>query len=265
MKYDIKDDFNIFKKIKNCYPTIFSKSLEMIESSTHIKPVFILGMPRSGTTLVEQIISSHFQVTGAGELEYLSRFGLDLSLGRTPINRESLIEVKERYLRHLATHANGNPMVTDKMPQNFYFIGLIYAIFPQAKIVHVNRDPAAVCWANYTKLFARDGIGYSYCLKDVVNYYKLYKNLMNFWETTFGNKIYNLKYELLTTDQDNETRKLIDYLELKWDQNCLEPENNGRIVSTSSNAQVRKKMYRGSSEAWRVYQPFLRGALDELS
>jgi len=107
-------------------------------------------------------------------------------------------------------------------------------------------------------------IGYCYAIDDVISYHKLYENLMGFWTNTLNNEIYKLDYELLTANQESETRKLIEYLGLDWDENCLSPQNNTRTVSTASSLQVRQKVYKGSSEQWKNYQPFLNGALDGL-
>ena len=150
------------------------------------------------------------------------------------------------------------------MPQNFRYLGLLAATFPEAKIVHVKRNPAAICWANYKQYFASKNIGYSYAIDDVLSYHKLYENLMEFWAKRLSKRIYNLDYELLTVNQESETRQLIEYLGLGWDENCLSPQNNTRSVATASNLQVRQKVYQGSSEQWKKYQPFLNGAFDGL-
>ena len=150
------------------------------------------------------------------------------------------------------------------MPQNFRYIGLLSAVFPEAKIVNVRRNPAAVCWANYKQYFEVKNLGYSYALDDVVSYVNLYENLMEFWEKRLNQRIYKLDYELLTGNQDSETRRLIEYLGLDWDEKCLSPENNTRSVATASAVQVREKVYKGSSQEWKKYAPFLNGAFDGL-
>ena len=227
-------------------------------------PIFIVGIPRSGTTLVEQIISSHSEVTGAGELNFVAQFGAAIATDFIEANNESLLDFRNKYLNRLQKVSKGNLIVTDKMPQNFRYIGLLAATFPEAKIIHVKRDPAAVCWSNYKKYFESKSIGYCYEIDDVISYHKLYENLMNFWTKTLSNRIYELDYELLTVNQENETRGLIEYLGLNWDEKCLSPQNNTRRVTTASNLQIRKKMYRGSSEEWKKYKPFLNGAFDGL-
>ena len=264
LNYDINKDVERFRKIKSNYPQIANNSLEPEKFSKDLMPIFIVGMPRSGTTLVEQIISSHSKVTGAGELAFAAQFGAAIATGITEANNESLLNFRSKYLTKLKSVSNENLIITDKMPQNFRYIGLLAAAFPEAKIIHVKRNPAAVCWANYKQYFVSKNIGYCYAIDDVISYHKLYENLMDFWTNMLSNRIYKLDYELLTVNQESETRQLIEYLGLDWDEKCLSPQNNMRSVATASNVQVRKKVYRGSSEQWRKYQPFLNGALDSF-
>ena len=264
LNYDINKDVERFRKIKSNYPQIANNSLEPEKFSKDLMPIFIVGMPRSGTTLVEQIISSHSKVTGAGELAFAAQFGAAIATGITEANNESLLNFRSKYLTKLKSVSNKNLIITDKMPQNFRYIGLLAAAFPEAKIIHVKRNPAAVCWANYKQYFVSKNIGYCYAIDDVISYHKLYENLMDFWTNMLSNRIYKLDYELLTVNQESETRQLIEYLGLDWDEKCLSPQNNMRSVATASNVQVRKKVYRGSSEQWRKYQPFLNGALDSF-
>ena len=264
LKYNIDQDIELFRKIKSNYPKIEKCLLEPDKLSKNLMPIFIIGLPRSGTTLVEQIISSHSQVTGAGELNFAEQFGAAIAIGVTGVNNQSLLDFRHTYLNKLQNVSNGNLIVTDKMPQNFRYVGLLSAAFPEAKIVHVKRNPAAVCWANYKQYFVSKNIGYCYAINDAISYHKLYEDLMGFWTNTLNNEIYKLDYELLTANQESETRKLIEYLGLEWDENCLSPQNNTRRVATASNAQVRQKVYQGSSEQWKKYQPFLNGALDSL-
>ena len=262
LNYDINQDVELFKQLKSSYPKIEKNLLEPDTLSKNLMPIFIIGMPRSGTTLVEQIISSHLQVTGAGELNFAKQFGAAIATGITEVNNQSLLDFRHNYLSKLQNVSNGNLIVTDKMPQNFLYIGLLAAAFPEAKIIHVKRNPAAVCWANYKRYFVSKNIGYCYAIDDVISYHKLYENLMDFWTSTLSKRIYNLDYEQLTVNQETETRQLIEYLGLDWDENCLSPQNNTRRVATASNLQVRQKVYQGSSEQWKKFQPFLNGAFD---
>ena len=144
------------------------------------------------------------------------------------------------------------------------FYSINQCCLPDAKIIHVQRNAAATCWSNYKQYFFSDGLRYCYDLQDIVEYYELYEDLMKLWQSQYGDKIYNLNYENLTTDQESQTRKLIKYLGLNWEDSCLSPHKNKRSVGTASQQQVRKKVYQGSSEAWRKYEPYLNGAFDSL-
>jgi tetratricopeptide (TPR) repeat protein len=262
--YNIDTDFELFEELREHSSILLENSLKFDELPNGIMPIFIVGMPRSGTTLVEQIISSHSLVSGAGELEFVNQFGGELARGSVTINTSSLIKFRDSYLKTLQNFARGNSFIIDKMPQNFRFIGLIAAAFPEAKIIHLKRDPAAVCWANFKMLFPKSGLGYCYSIKDVVTYHGLYKNLMDHWRNLLGKKIYDLDYELLVKNQESETRKVIEYLNLNWDEKCLSPHENKSNVATGSSVQVREKVYTGSSKQWLKYKPFLNGAFDNL-
>jgi len=260
--YEINQDIELFEHIKSSYEQIKKSSLENEKLEENLMPIFIVGMPRSGTTLVEQIISSHLKVTGAGELSFISQFGQSIATGSSQASKEALLKLRQEYLSKLEKVSNGNNVVTDKLPQNFLYIGLIATAFPEAKIVHVKRDRAAVCWANYKQYFNSKGLGYSYGLDEVISYHQLYQDLMKFWMNSLSKRIHNLDYELLTVDQENVTRSLIDYLGLGWDEKCLTPQNNQRNIKTASDIQVRKKVYQGSSQQWKKYEPFLNGAFN---
>ena len=221
-------------------------------------------MPRSGTTLVEQIISNHSKVTAAGELRFLEMFGSSLAEGKVEVSGDKLITARNQYLNEIKKLSAGRPFVTDKMPNNFFYIGLICSALPEAKIIHVKRNPAATCWSNYKQYFPVKGLGYSYDLLDVVQYYQMYEELMLFWDEHYPEKFYHLDYEQLTTDQEPETKKLIQYLGIDWEDACLFPEKNKRYVKTASNLQVRKRVYRGSSEEWKKFEKYLDRAFDDL-
>ena len=262
LSYDIKKDIERFSQLKKSYPSI---ALQSVVESSDLKPIFILGMPRSGTTLVEQIVSSHSEVTGAGELSYVSRFGDPTARGAIKPNTKMILDFRQRYIEALKKRSDGRSIVTDKMPQNFLYVGLIFSAFPDAKVIHVNRDPAATCWSNYKHYFIDKELGYCYDLDDTVTYFGLYTDLMQFWLGHYGDRIYNLNYDNLTINQDDETRKLIEYLELEWENDCLSPQHNKRSVRTVSQQQVRQKVYQGSSQQWRKFEPYLNGAFDQLT
>jgi tetratricopeptide (TPR) repeat protein len=264
LKYEFMRDEHLFDQIKRTAPKFKDVALNAASEPITHTPIFLLGMPRSGTTLVEQIASSHSEVTGAGELPYVSQFGGQLAGGLTAPTIEAVSVFRERYLTELSKRAEAQAFVTDKLPQNFQHIALICAAFPEAKIIHVLRNAEATCWSNFKHYFASKDLGYSYSLRDTIAYYGLYKDLMHFWSQSYSNRIYNLDYDKLTEDQEPETRRLIEYLGLNWEDACLAPQNNKRSVKTASQQQVRKKVYKGSSQAWRKYEPFLDGVFNEL-
>ena len=264
LKYKIGEDKKFFKQIKDAFVYISKNSLEYDQLSNSKIPIFIIGMPRSGTTLVEHIISSHINVSAMGEIDFISQLGKQLAIGTLNASSEYLQDFRKKYLEQFNYITGKNSFVTDKTPQNFLYLGLISAAFPEAKIVHVMRNPAAVCWSNYKQYFDSETLGYPYDLQDIMNYYRLYENLMQFWNKFLNNRIYNLNYEVLVKNQETETRKLIDYLGLDWDEKCLMPQNNNRSVATASNIQVRKKVYKDSSIQWKKYKPFLKGIFDKL-
>ena len=264
LSYNLEQDEYLFNNTKIAALKI--KSLQQLKPNKEVKhrPIFILGMPRSGTTLVEQIISSHPTVKGAGELPFLRRFGDPLTIGDQGISLKNLQKVRDLYLLELGKLSDGKFFVTDKMPQNFLQIGIIMAALPESKIIHVKREPAATCWSNFKHNFSTHGLGYSYDLVDTVSYFKLYQDLMHFWDLQYEGKIYHLDYDKLTSDFQAETRKVIEYLELGWNEACLFPHNNKRIVKTASQQQVREKIYKGSSQVWQKFEPYLKGAFKEL-
>ena len=264
INYDIKKIINEFSLYKSTSSNLKKNSLKTIKIEKSLKPIFIVGMPRSGTTLIEQIISSHSKVTGAGELDYIDVFGRDIALGISEINNNTLLNLKEKYIRKLNRLSNGSLMIIDKDTGNFRYIGLIYSLFPDAKIIHVKRNAAATCWGLFKKKFSEEGIKYSYSLDDIVTYYELYQDLMKFWEEKYKSQIYNLNYEKLTENQGEETKKLIKHLGLEWEDVCLAPQDNKRVVYTASKMQVKKKIYTGSSDKWKKFEPFLNGVFDHL-
>jgi len=263
LAYDFAQDRLTFSLIKTSAPRFKELSSKRREIGQQI-PIFIVGMPRSGTTLIEQIVSSHTAVTGAGELNWAARFGRNLVFDRTLINNDTVQVFRESYLAEFAKVADGRKFLTDKMPQNFLYIALIRAALPEAKIVHVQRKGEAVCWSNFTHYFSSKSLGYSYNLEDTISYFGLYRDLMRFWCRSYESHIYHICYEDLTEHQELETRRLIAYLGLDWEEACLAPQNNKRPVKTVSQKQVRKAIYKGSSQAWRKYEPFLNGVFDGL-
>jgi len=262
LNYNIEEDIKLFHKIKLNYDEISKQRIQIKKNENNLNLIFILGMPRSGTTLIEQIISSHPEVSGLGELPFISEFGKSIVEGLNPSNEDSILKFRKFYINKIKNLSKGNSFITDKMPQNFCYIGLIVAAFPEAKILHIKRNSAAVCWANFRQWFRSRNLAYSYSIDDIINYYALYEELMMFWKKKFNNVIYDIDYDMLTIDPKNITKNLINHLNLKWDEKCLSPENNKRSVSTASNIQIRNKIFKGSSEKWKKYEPFLNGAFN---
>ena len=264
LNYDIAQDKKRFFSLKETASSFRNFSFKDPLEKFTPAPIFVLGMPRSGTTLVEQIISCHSEVTPADELNFLSMFGSSLAEGKVEVNEDNFKLVRTQYLNELKKISAKKSFVTDKLPHNFLYIGLISIVFPEAKIVHVKRSPAATCWSNFKHYFTSKELGYSYNLSDVVHYFRMYEDLMSFWDEHFPGKIYHLDYEQLTTYQEGETKKLIQYLGIDWEDVCLFPEKNKRHVKTASSMQVRKKVYKGSSEKWKMFEKYLDRAFDEL-
>lgn len=262
--YNIEFERQKFQGIRDNSEAIRTAQLRTQQSEPACSPIFVVGMPRSGTTLVEQIISSHSAVHGAGELPYLARFGEGLATGIVPPTAENLMEFATNYASRTAYLANGHSRFTDKQPTNFKFIGLIAKAFPDAKIVHVTRDPRATCWSCFKHFFASRGLGFTCNLSDLVEYFEMYSDLMTYWTETLPHKVYELNYDALTENPKQTIPGLIDHLGLEWEEACLYPERNQRGVATASRHQVRRGIYRGSSAAWRRFEPHLVEAFDQL-
>ena len=264
LSYDLKQDEELFSEIKATADGYESLNLQLAGEQINSTPIFILGMPRSGTTLIEQILSCHSKVKAAGELIFLDRYAGKLCRGLQDITPGALLKVRHHYLQELGKIARGNLFVTDKMPQNFLYLGLIFKALPEAKIIHLKRDPAATCWSNFKHYFSASGLGFSNDLSDTVGYFKLYNDLMKFWDRKYCGRFYHLNYDNLTNEQEIETKKLISFLDIGWEDACLSPHSNKRSVRTASQLQVRKKVYKGSSDVWRKFEPYLDGIFDKL-
>jgi len=254
---------------------IFDKDLpsinkDLIEEPKFKRPIFIVGMPRSGTTLVEQIISSHHAVYGADELSTISLLATSIlkdssTQAKNGLTEKSFLSMRKQYLHSLSSFNINEDIITDKWPLNFQYIGAILTAFPEAKIIHLKRDARAVCWSIYKHYFSGKGNGWAYNFDDLVSFYASYLDLMNFWHELFPDKIYDINYEKLTTNQTDETNNLLKYCDLDWDDNCLNFHTNTRAVKTASASQVRKKMYQGSSEDWKKYEKYIKPLIEGLS
>ena len=269
--YDIDSDKRQFSRIKSIFEAGSPPTLEEIlpVAGGNKRPIFIVGMPRSGTTLVEQILASHSQVHGAGELKVLGRVVVPLLADIQQVHAGKLTvgtleAVRDGYLAVLDGLGDDERRITDKMPLNFRWIGFILTAMPEAKVINLRRDRVATCWSIFKHYFSSKGNGYAFDLVDVAEYYKLYIDLMDFWRERFPNQVNDLDYEALTEHQEEETRKLLDYCDLDWEDQCLEFHKTKRGINTASSNQVRQAMYKGSSEAWRKYETHLQPMLQAL-
>ena len=236
-------------------------------------PVFIVGMPRTGTTLVEQIVSSHPQVYGAGELpsigyietaiarqfEASSPYPECMSLCSESVASRSA----EQYLQELGNHSQVAKCITDKMPYNFLRIGFIKILFPKARIIHCQRNALDTCTSNFLKYFVEGNV-FSFDLNELGRFYLDYARLMDHWRSVFSSEIYDVQYEKLVMDQEKESRQLIEYIGLEWDEKCLDFHKNKRAVRTSSNSQVRQPMYKNSINRWKHYEKHIEPLIEIL-
>ena len=231
-----------------------------------MRPVFIVGMPRSGTTLTEQIISSDPHVAGAGELgemssiarsigdniRLMSRYGASLM----SLSREESNKLAQRYLKFIDRTSREAARVTDKMPHNFEQVGLIALLFPNATIIHCRRDAIDNCLSCYMNAFS-DAHSYNTDLAKLGRYYRAYDRLMKHWYKVLPGRIFENQYETLVADQEGQSRKLIAHCKLEWDDACLNYTENDRSVNTISRWQVRQPIYKTSMKRWKPYEKHL--------
>lgn len=265
LSYDEPRALGLFERIKTIFGEGFiAKSRKGFWDAT---PIFVIGMPRSGTTLVEQVISSHAQVGAAGEISAFNEAARALGVFPEAVinaSAEALARVGENYIRKLHTYAPGKAHVTDKAPSNFYLIGLIHLALPRAKIVHVQRDPVDTCLSCYSKLFTR-GQDYSYDLAELGRYYRAYDDLMRHWRKVLPDgRMLEVRYEDVIADIESQARHLLDYCGLAWDKRVLSFHQSKRAVTTASAVQVRQPIYATSVARWRKYEAHLAPLLDAL-
>jgi tetratricopeptide (TPR) repeat protein len=233
-------------------------------------PIFVIGMPRSGSTLLEQILASHSQVEGANELrelgdvvfEVVSRHGAaaeasDYANAVAAIRRDEIEACADAYLARTRVHRPlGKPRFIDKMPANFWYVGLIHLMFPQAAIIDARRHPLGCGFSCYKQLFARD-ITYSYDLREMGRHYRDYAELMAHFDAVLPGRVYRAHYEHLVADPEREIRRLLDYCGLPFEAQCLRFHETRRIVRTISSEQVRVPIYAEGVDQWRHYEPWL--------
>ncbi len=227
-------------------------------------PVFVVGMPRSGSTLIEQILASHPQIHGAGELTTLEKMEAGYPEGILQADRFTFEQLAERYLASLPKVSDGKLRIVDKLPGNFLRVGLIHLMLPNARIIHTMRDPIDTCVSCYSKLFSKH-LYFTYDLAELGRYYRGYTELMAHWRSVLPPGVMlDVCYEDVVEDLEGQARRLIEYCGLPWDDRCLSFHKSDRPVKTASAVQVRQPLYRGSLQRWRRYEAGLGPLIETL-
>jgi tetratricopeptide (TPR) repeat protein len=237
-------------------------------------PIFIVGLPRAGSTLLEQILASHSRVEGTMELADITRFVNQLQ-GRVrndakprypgalaELSADALRKLGEKYLKDTQIFRTGKPFFIDKMPNNFRHLGLIHLMLPNAKIIDARREPMACCFSNFKQLFA-SGQEFTYSLEDIGRYYRSYIELMEHWGAALPQKILRVQHEDVVADLEGSVRRMLDFCGLEFEPSCVEFYKTDRSVRTASSEQVRRPIFTESLEQWRHYEPWL-GVLKEV-
>ncbi len=265
IKFDRDSDSAIVDKLIETFNPHFLSNLPRSTNNSE-RPVFIVGMPRSGTTLVEQILSSHPQIYGAGELGYLR-----MAIPKLPklesqktypdnlaeLTQETYDQIAQSYLDFLMQSSTEERYVINKMPGYFLHLGFIAILFPKARIIHCMRDPLDTCLSCYFSDFIGSSNSFAHRLEDLGYHYRNYDRLMQHWNAVLDIPILNVSYEELITDQEDVTHRLLDFFELEWDEACLRFFENKRIVNTMSYNQVRQPIYTRSIGRWKHYERYL--------
>jgi tetratricopeptide (TPR) repeat protein len=272
MRYEVSTDLATVNWIMAAFPE--GPKTPTVNASPDA-PIFVIGLPRSGTTLVERILGSHSTLLSAGELDSFALSIVDAvrrKTGGAQQTRQELVahsahldfaSLGNDYLRHARAAGDVAGRFIDKMPLNYLYCGLIRRALPQAKLVHLTRHPLAVCYAMYKTLF-RDGYPFSYDLTEIGQYYLGYRRLMAHWNATMPDSLYELNYETLIADQLGETRKLLAFCGLDYEEACVQFHENPAASTTASAAQVRRPIYDSSLSQWRHYEAQLKGLRQQL-
>ena len=257
-----------------CTEALFESKAGM--GGTYQDPIFIVGLPRAGSTLLEQILASHSQVDGTMELPNIIALAHRLN-GRRKVSEEArypriladlsaeqLQGFADSFIKDTQIHRKGAPRFIDKMPNNFQHIGLIHLILPNAKIIDARRHPMGCCFSGFKQLFA-DGQEFTYGLKEIGRYYHAYVELMAHWDRVFPGKVLRVHYEHVVTDLEGQVRRILDFLELPFEEACLNYHHTKRSIRTPSSEQVRLPIYRSGLEQWRNFEPYLGELKAELA
>jgi tetratricopeptide (TPR) repeat protein len=272
LRYDVANDVATVDWIIDAFQTApFPPPHDCCQDA----PIFIVGLPRSGTTLVDRILSSHTRVESAGELNDFALALVDFvrrDSGGAQLSRRELVArsanldfaaLGHEYMRRARSTVPGGDGFTDKMPLNYLYCGLIRRALPNAKIIHLTRHPMAAGYAIYKTLF-KDGYPFSYDLGDIGGYYIAYRRLMEHWQAALPGAIHQLSYESLVSDQLGETRALLEFCGLEWQDACLDFHRNSAATTTASASQIRRPMYDSSVAQWRHYAAQLAVLRDQL-
>tara|TARA_B110000438_G_scaffold156404_1_gene150020 strand:+ start:330 stop:1886 length:1557 start_codon:yes stop_codon:yes gene_type:complete len=270
--FSIDNEKAEFINIKKIFNKIFINKYQNINNKDST-PMFILGMPRSGTTLVEQIVSSHPDIYGGDELNYFNdlikeNFYEDNVLSINEHNNnvnEKLKAIYSLYLESIRKLSTSSLRITDKLPINFKWIGFIKLIFPNAKIIHCIRNPKDICISIYKNYFTNRDLNYAYNLDELVFFYNIYDDLMKFWKKQFPESIIEIEYEKLIENPNIEIKKIIKKSDLDWNPECLKYYNNKRTIKTASDTQARSKIYKKSKDSWKNYEKYLKRYLIKLN
>ena len=265
INYNFEKDLNLFKNIKLLFNDIDFGALEYRKSDK--KLIFVLGMPRSGTSLVEQIISAHSKVFGAGELPFLLNSFLKnlYSLNKSDKDNvfQNLDKISQNYSEQVSVLNKNNQIVLDKSPLNFLLIGFIRLLFPHSKIIHIKRDSKDNCFSCYRNLFDH-GLDFTYDKKELALYYNNYDNLMKFWNKKLGKFIYTVNYETLINDPTSEIKNLLRFCNLDFEEQCSNFHKNKSPVKTLSVFQARRKIYSSSIKSYELFEKDLGEIFDNL-
>jgi tetratricopeptide (TPR) repeat protein len=259
-------ELNTRLQIAVCTPELFLRNMD--SGAPAADPIFIVGLPRSGSTLIEQILASHSTVEGTHELADIPRIALELQ-GREPGDGEprypaALAQMSaadyrrlgEKYLHDTRVYRTGKARFIDKMPNNFRHLGLIHLMLPNAKIIDARREPMACCFGNFKQLFA-SGQEFSYSIADIARYYRTYLELMRHWDAALPGRVLRVQHEDLVNDLEGNVRRLLEHCELPFEPACVEFHKTERSVRTASSEQVRQPIYREGLDQWRHYEPWL--------
>ena len=260
LKFNINDKIKLFGKLKEFFNENNLEAENISKLSN--KVIFVFGLPRSGTTLVENIISSHKKVTGMGELNYLNKFfNINFikndQLDVDSINKFLKHDLQKYYFDFIKFFNIKTEIITDKSLNIYWYLGFINIFFPDAKFIHCQRNPKDNCLSIYKNLF-EDGQGWKYNETELIEYYKLYQEIMEFWNLKLNNKILNIKYENLVNDSVRNIKNIINFCDLDWDENCLNHHKNNMPIKTLSLNQANQPIYKTSVDSSKNFEQYLK-------